>query len=570
MRNRFGAAVVFLFSAGAFAQTPPLTLVAYSGQQVPGAPPNVQFWQGGMDSIIVGGNGDVAFLATVGGYQGTYVWRGGVLSPLAVIDQPMPGPGGTTVSGQMMAVPIAMNGHGDVLVNAMAEIDSNVYPAVWTLGPSGNALRFLGGDPLPGVNGRAFAGWNLDGPSFPIVRRMTDDRAFAFVATVAPASIGQETINRAAFFSTPGGAEFRASAGVSGAHFTTSASVSGFNDEGDVLVYGVRVGRPQPQHCLADEDGVHELLPPGVPAPGFPGANISSHGAGAVGAGGLCAVTATMTPSTPTAAALWLGTPGDMQPVLTEQQVLTPTAGQPLQVRMLALQSSHRLFVTEDGAVLATVQLTPMQGGTGGPSLGIVRCKPGEPPRVVFDSREGPRNIPGATFSPFAQTVYAVPGVERIAFTTNLFQPGQPTRTALVTQDEHGAPYAVIVGGSVANGPGVVTKMLPMNLNFFGGQFGPLVSMTDSGHIAVRHQFTDNSTGVITASVVPPPCGDLDFNNDGLYPDNTDLTDFLAVFGGADCPTHRCDTIDFNRDGLFPDNADISALFSVFGGGPCE
>jgi len=64
-------------------------------------------------------------------------------------------------------------------------------------------------------------------------------------------------------------------------------------------------------------------------------------------------------------------------------------------------------------------------------------------------------------------------------------------------------------------------------------------------------------------------CDSIDFNNDGLFPDNQDLEDFLGVFGGGPCSTGDCADIDFNNDGLFPDNADLEAFFSVFGGGPC-
>ena len=29
--------------------------------------------------------------------------------------------------------------------------------------------------------------------------------------------------------------------------------------------------------------------------------------------------------------------------------------------------------------------------------------------------------------------------------------------------------------------------------------------------------------------------GDVDFNNDGVFPDNQDIVDFLAVFAGGEC-----------------------------------
>ncbi|HYF15660.1 MAG TPA: choice-of-anchor X domain-containing protein [Phycisphaerales bacterium] len=66
-----------------------------------------------------------------------------------------------------------------------------------------------------------------------------------------------------------------------------------------------------------------------------------------------------------------------------------------------------------------------------------------------------------------------------------------------------------------------------------------------------------------------PVCDSIDFNGDGLFPDNTDLEDFLSVFGGGPCSTGTCADIDFNNDQLFPDNLDLEAFFSVFGGGPC-
>jgi hypothetical protein len=70
--------------------------------------------------------------------------------------------------------------------------------------------------------------------------------------------------------------------------------------------------------------------------------------------------------------------------------------------------------------------------------------------------------------------------------------------------------------------------------------------------------------------VNPPGCDSIDFNGDGLYPDNLDLVDFLSVFGGGACSNDpNCGDVDFNNDGLYPDNEDILSLFRVFGGGAC-
>lgn len=67
-------------------------------------------------------------------------------------------------------------------------------------------------------------------------------------------------------------------------------------------------------------------------------------------------------------------------------------------------------------------------------------------------------------------------------------------------------------------------------------------------------------------------CAEIDFNNDGLFPDTTDLFDYLEVFSGGACstfPVFGCDGIDFNQDGVFPDIADLELFLLVFAGGSC-
>jgi hypothetical protein len=76
------------------------------------------------------------------------------------------------------------------------------------------------------------------------------------------------------------------------------------------------------------------------------------------------------------------------------------------------------------------------------------------------------------------------------------------------------------------------------------------------------------ATGAVAPATSIPACGDIDFNNDGVFPDLADVAAFFEEFGGAGaCPV--CDPIDFNRDGVFPDNADLEAFVRVFGGGAC-
>jgi V8-like Glu-specific endopeptidase len=64
------------------------------------------------------------------------------------------------------------------------------------------------------------------------------------------------------------------------------------------------------------------------------------------------------------------------------------------------------------------------------------------------------------------------------------------------------------------------------------------------------------------------PCDPIDFNGDGIFPDNQDVTDLLAAFAGAPCGT--CGDLDFNNDGVFPDSEDLATFLRVFAGGPCR
>jgi hypothetical protein len=65
-------------------------------------------------------------------------------------------------------------------------------------------------------------------------------------------------------------------------------------------------------------------------------------------------------------------------------------------------------------------------------------------------------------------------------------------------------------------------------------------------------------------------CDGIDFNDDGLFPDDQDLVDFLAVLAGGPCTNDpNCNDIDFNNDGLFPDDNDLITFLRVLAGGRC-
>jgi hypothetical protein len=71
----------------------------------------------------------------------------------------------------------------------------------------------------------------------------------------------------------------------------------------------------------------------------------------------------------------------------------------------------------------------------------------------------------------------------------------------------------------------------------------------------------------------PVACDDIDFNNNGVFPEDQDTVDFFDVLAGgspATCdPIEGCNDIDFNNNGVFPEDQDVIDFFNVLAGGTC-
>jgi hypothetical protein len=65
-----------------------------------------------------------------------------------------------------------------------------------------------------------------------------------------------------------------------------------------------------------------------------------------------------------------------------------------------------------------------------------------------------------------------------------------------------------------------------------------------------------------------PVCDPIDFNGNGVFPEDQDVVDFFAVLAGGTCAT--CGDIDFNNNGVFPEDQDVIAFFNVLAGGACS
>jgi hypothetical protein len=97
------------------------------------------------------------------------------------------------------------------------------------------------------------------------------------------------------------------------------------------------------------------------------------------------------------------------------------------------------------------------------------------------------------------------------------------------------------------------------------------IAMADNRRVFAIIGVRNSSGGEVGSAIVTftAGCNSIDFNRDGLFPDNADIEDFFNVFGGGSCSTGACDTIDFNNDDLLPDQADLEDFLRVFSGGPC-
>ena len=62
-------------------------------------------------------------------------------------------------------------------------------------------------------------------------------------------------------------------------------------------------------------------------------------------------------------------------------------------------------------------------------------------------------------------------------------------------------------------------------------------------------------------------CDDIDFNNNGVFPEDQDVIDFFDVLAGGSCPA--CNDIDFNNNGVFPEDQDVVDFFNTLAGGAC-
>jgi hypothetical protein len=188
-------------------------------------------------------------------------------------------------------------------------------------------------------------------------------------------------------------------------------------------------------------------------------------------------------------------------------------------------------------------------GAAGSVSSNLVRVNIADSPRFVVT-----RPAAGETVRRGSATA----GTITIAWTPSSFPASVATTQLdlLLTTDEGLTWIPLASGVPLSTG----TISVPVPAGVAPGALTARVQARSVGNIFFQ---------VSQAFAILPPCGSIDFNQDGLFPDDSDLVDFLSILAGGACGTPSCDTIDFNRDGLFPDEADIVDFLRVLAGGNC-
>ncbi len=74
-------------------------------------------------------------------------------------------------------------------------------------------------------------------------------------------------------------------------------------------------------------------------------------------------------------------------------------------------------------------------------------------------------------------------------------------------------------------------------------------------------------TSVLGYAAPGAGCDSIDFNNNGVFPEDQDTVDFFDVLAGGECAA--CNDIDFNNNGVFPEDQDVVDFFNVLAGGAC-
>ncbi|HLP84960.1 MAG TPA: lamin tail domain-containing protein [Phycisphaerales bacterium] len=126
-------------------------------------------------------------------------------------------------------------------------------------------------------------------------------------------------------------------------------------------------------------------------------------------------------------------------------------------------------------------------------------------------------------------------------------------------------------GGNTAGGDAVAAEIASGagNLTLVLNPVNAAVAATYAGNSNNRYR----GPSLVIFPGGPAGCDTIDFNNNGVFPEDQDVIDFFDVLAGGTpgtCdPTLGCQDIDFNNNGVFPEDQDVIDFFNVLAGGTC-
>ncbi|HEX2838472.1 MAG TPA: choice-of-anchor tandem repeat NxxGxxAF-containing protein [Phycisphaerales bacterium] len=549
---------VLALQQSALAQSWVVEKVAHSSDPAPDAqgPLNILMLQGVSRSGAVCFN--AATLPSVSGStrQIVYLWKNGVFTTVASADLPAPGqPAGTN----FMAFNARPTADGRAAVQAFltgSSVTTANDTSLWLGAGSGLGLIAREGSDAPGIPGATMSqisGWLM----------ASDDGSFVQRAFLAGANVTMANdsfiLHHAAGISQP---LVREGDPMPGGLPGTVAVIGGqpVVADGGIALFTLSGSQTQPALVYGTPGSLQVLARTGVTLPGLPAGQVMTDASlrYAIARNGRVAFAAGTGGPQGVYQGVWVGVPGNLSMVI-RSGVAAP--GLPAGYTVVEANPSNyppALYVGSNGhaAVLCGVR-----NGNGPFELALYRVTDaGAPELVAFSGTviggEAVGQIDGASVQ--------VDGAGNISFV------GGGIGFTLFSWSHRSGLQRVVGHGDVLS-VGMSVPRTVLNLStesMFNASIGRHGVATEDGRVAVHAQFTDATTGIFLARI-PGTCGDVDFNNDGLFPDTQDIADLLAVFGGGACPTPNCDSIDFNNDGLLPDTDDVGAFLRVFGGGPC-
>jgi hypothetical protein len=186
----------------------------------------------------------------------------------------------------------------------------------------------------------------------------------------------------------------------------------------------------------------------------------------------------------------------------------------------------------------------------------------------VIDARRHPKRNP-ATWSQSPGSAMLLQG-QGFDYMVQTDVPRTVPVTIYHSTSEANASVTLFVGG-VEN----ATVQLPINPNpnaveFFAAQ---PVNVTFPAGVSTLRVVSNRTQGFVLQTIILGGCDDIDFNRNGIFPEDQDVIDYFNTLAGAPCPYNPgpwdgCD-IDFNNNGVFPEDQDVIDFFTTLAGGTC-